>query len=126
MGVLLDTVSQVTPNRTTSILTHYYRTPGRDNRDKGEGTERTEEEEGRRPTLYLILDPDQDPSRPSEVLMLVGTKEELGGKTGGGDELGKGAVIVHSKGCFCRRLAITGERAQTVPKGDASDCAGEE
>ena len=44
----------------------------------------------RRPTLYLVLDPDQDPSCPSEVWMLVGTREELGGQTGGCDVLGKG------------------------------------
>jgi hypothetical protein len=45
----------------------------------------SEEEGDRRPTLYLVLDPDQDPSCPSEVRMLVGTREELCGKTGGDD-----------------------------------------
>ena len=50
----------------------------------------TEEEGARRPTLYLILDPDQDPSCSSEAIMLVGTKEELRSKTGGDDVLGKG------------------------------------
>ena len=50
----------------------------------------TEEEGARRPTLYLILDPDQDPSCSSEVIMLVGTKEELRSKTGGGDVFERG------------------------------------
>lgn len=45
----------------------------------------SEEEGDRRPTLYLILDPDQDPSSSSEVRMLVGRKEQVCGKTGGGD-----------------------------------------
>lgn len=66
---------------------------GPPHRDKGEMSDRStkpEEEGGRRPTLYLVLDPDQDPSCPSEVMMLVGTKEELLGKTGGGDVLEKG------------------------------------
>jgi len=65
-----------------------------EDRDKGDMTDRrvkSEEEGYRRPTtLYLILDPDQDPSNSSEVRMLVGTREELRSKTGGGDELEKG------------------------------------
>ena len=51
---------------------------------------KSEEEGARRPTLYLIPDPDQDPSCSSQVTMLVGTKEGLRGKTGGGDESEKG------------------------------------
>lgn len=51
---------------------------------------KSEEEGDRRPTLYLVLDPDQDPSRSSGVWMLVGTREELCGKTGGGDVFEKG------------------------------------
>lgn len=60
---------------------------GRD--DKGDKTE-PEEEGDRPPTLYLILDPGQVPSSASEVVMLVGTMEELRGRTGGSDEDGKG------------------------------------
>jgi len=55
-----------------------------------ERSTQSEEEGAGRPTLYLILAPDQDPSCSSEVTMLVGTKEELLGKTGGGDVLEKG------------------------------------
>ena len=62
--------------------------------DKGGTCDRnakSEEEGDRRPTLYLVLDPDQDPSTsPSEVWMLVGTREEIFGKTGGGDVLERG------------------------------------
>ncbi|KAF9648964.1 hypothetical protein BDM02DRAFT_2022110 [Thelephora ganbajun] len=63
-------------------------------RDEGVTSNKSTESEDegiRRPTLYLILDPDQDPSCSSEVIMLVGTKEEIGGKTGGGDVLEKGS-----------------------------------
>jgi len=79
-----------------------YRTPGEQNgqffpdsphRDMGDMSDRglkPEEEGDRRPTLYLVLDPDQDPSSSSEAIMLVGTKEELRSKTGGDDVLGKG------------------------------------
>lgn len=62
-------------------------------RDKGGVCDRNAEEEedgDRRPTLYLVLDPDQDPSSSSEVRLLVGTREELCGQTGGGDGLEKG------------------------------------
>jgi hypothetical protein len=65
-----------------------------DDWDKGGTCDRnanSEEEGDRRPTLYLVLDPDQDPSCSSEVRMLVGTSlEELCGKTGGGDVVEKG------------------------------------
>ena len=56
-----------------------------------------ESEQGgdRSPTLYLVLDPDQDPSSSSEVRMLVGTREELcGHKTGGGDVVLEKGVLV--------------------------------
>ena len=87
------------------MCTPVYRTPSETeqknesfpedtHRDTGDVSDRgagSEEEGVRRPTtLYLVLDPDQDPSCSSEVTMLVGTKEELRGKTGGGDVLGKG------------------------------------
>ena len=72
-----------------------YRTPGEleqnsqsfpdSYRDRSDGSANPEEEGVRRPTLYLILDPDQDPPSSSGAMMLVGTKEELRGKTGGGD-----------------------------------------
>ena len=83
-----------TPNRTTSNLTiAVYRTPepqAEDDRDdKGDRTEPGEEAD-RPQTLYLILDPGQVPSSASEVVMLVGTMEELRGRTGGGDEDEKG------------------------------------
>lgn len=48
--------------------------------DKGGMCDRnakSEEEGDRRPILYLVLDPDQDPSSSSEVRMLVGTREEV-------------------------------------------------
>ena len=51
---------------------------------------KSEEEGSEGPTLYLILDPDQDPSNLSEVRMLVGTSEELRRETGGGDVFEKG------------------------------------
>ncbi|KAF9790417.1 hypothetical protein BJ322DRAFT_387823 [Thelephora terrestris] len=57
-------------------------------REEGDRDARPEEEGDRRPTLYLILDPDQDPSSSSEVRMLVGKKEEVCGKTG---------AVIHSK-----------------------------
>jgi hypothetical protein len=68
--------------------------PDRNHRDKGETTDRSmkpEEESGRRPTtLYLIQDPDQDPPSSSELVMLVGTMEDLLGRTGGGDVFERG------------------------------------
>jgi hypothetical protein len=64
--------------------------PHREKEDMSGRGARSEEEGIRRPTLYLVPDPDQDLACPSEVMMLVGTKEELHGKTGGGDVLGKG------------------------------------
>ena len=92
-----------TSNRTTLDLTipvymYNCRTPAddieflpdRDHRDKGERTDRGTRPGGegaRRPTLYLVLDTDQDPSCPSEVNLLVGTIEEFRSQTGGGDEL---------------------------------------
>jgi len=115
VGVLSDTVSHPTvsvlsgsgdtniqPNNVESNLIYSHRTPagqnrqffpGRTHRDMGDMSDRglkPEEEGDRRPTLYLILDPDQDPSCSSEAIMLVGTKEELRSKTGGDDVLGKG------------------------------------
>lgn len=101
--------------------------PDRDDRDKGGTTDRSansEEDGARRPTLYLVLDPDQDPSRPSEVTMLVGTKEELCSQTGGGDELEMGVgpwLPTKVSTALDRGSAITKGRAQTVPKGDVSD-----
>lgn len=66
--------------------------PDRSDREAGDARTKTEEEVGRRPTtLYLILDPDQGPSLcASEVMLLVGTMEELRGQTGGGDVLERG------------------------------------
>ena len=61
---------------------------------KGEICDRnanSEEEGGRRPTLYLVLDPGRDPSCSSGVWVPVETKEGVYGKTGGGDMLEKGA-----------------------------------
>jgi hypothetical protein len=97
-------------NRTTSKLTFIcisvHRTPTEfeqnneplpdgPHRERGDISDKCgKPEQGgvRRPTLYLILDPDQDLSRSTEVVMLVGTKEELRRrKTGGDDVLGKGA-----------------------------------
>lgn len=82
---------------------HVYRTPEESEQDKfhpdgphqdvEEGSDRGAGSEGegvRRPTLYLVLDPDQDLSCSTEAILLVGTKEELRGKTGGGDVLGQG------------------------------------
>ena len=103
MGVLFDTVSHATvfrmwghehpaeERRSNSICVD--RTPDSLHRDMGDMSDRglrPEEEGDRRPTLYLVLDPDQDPSSSSEAIMLVGTKEELRSKTGGDDVVGKG------------------------------------
>lgn len=89
----------------SNLICCVYRTPGEQDgrffpgsspdphRDMGDMSDRgskPEEEGDRRPTLYLVLDPDQDPSSSSEAIMLVGTKEELRSKTGGDDVLGKG------------------------------------
>ena len=73
-----------------------FRTPGselehdHDGRDDKGGETEAEEERDRPPTLYLILDPGQVPSNASEVVMLVGTLEELRTRTGGSDEDEKG------------------------------------
>lgn len=64
--------------------------PDRGLRETGGRSTQPEEERARRPTLYLILAPDQDPSCSSEAIMLVGTREELRSKTGGGDVLERG------------------------------------
>ena len=73
-----------------------YRAPGsevehhHDGRDDKGGETEPEEERDRPPTLYLILAPGQVPSSASEVVMLVGTMEELRTGTGGSDGDGKG------------------------------------
>jgi hypothetical protein len=98
-----------------------YRTPNESHdREEGDRDARPEEEGDRRPTLYLILDPDQDPSSSSEVRMLVGKKEEVCGKTG---------AVIHSKRGRERSTErfFTAQRrgsaitAQTLPKGEVSD-----
>jgi len=86
--------------RPNNVESDMYRTPVEfeqvpdgPHRDKGDASDRSapsEQEETRRGTLYLVLDPDQDPSCSSEAILLVGTREELRGKTGGGDVFEKG------------------------------------